>query len=61
MHGAVDGLVLGREQGFDLIVGLIHSAGAPGFLFGLAAQRVVQSQFVNGHRLAFSAQMSLRL
>ncbi len=32
----MDGLILLREQGLDLFVGLVHGTGAAGFLLGLA-------------------------
>src|SRR5262245_39152624 len=38
MDGAVDRLVLGREQGLHLVVGLVHGPGSPGLLVGFPAQ-----------------------
>ena len=39
MRRAVHRLILGREQRFDLVVGRIDRAGAPGFVGALAAER----------------------
>src|SRR6516162_7789509 len=43
VHGAVDSLVLRREQRFDLLVGLINRPHASGFFVCLAAH--AQSRF----------------